>query len=172
MTDDPEFKSWLSTLPRLSASQRAELAKRLKALAQSENPAQEPQERADWLFQGIAIALKQKGLISGPSTFGLTKTKGYQKYLASRDSVMKELEELLPTRDRSQAKLTLGHLVGVALIKWCGKQYSAIPDKLVQPGPGFILGSVEHAIEALELCYPGYISANLFHVVLTGFKQR
>lgn len=166
MTDDPDFKSLLAALPRLSGPQRAELAKRLKASAQFAEPASEPLGGSDWLFQGIAASLRQKGLISWPSTFGLTKTKGYKKYLASRDSVMKELELLLPKRDRSQARLALGQLVGVALIKWCAKQCAD------QPSPGYILANTEHAIEALELCYPGYISSNLFHIVLTGFKPE
>ena len=199
MTDDADFKSILDRLPRFSDEQKGKLLARLKqqkTVAISASPS-EDDAKGDWLFTGICAALRQKGMISNASLYGLKRTRGYQKYHASRERIAKELETLLPAKDRDQSRLALAQLVGTALITWCekktivyllrdertgklipfkdkqeGRKYEVVPTKIREVSAGFVLDNAAQAIEALELCFPGYVDANLFHVVLTGFERE
>lgn len=166
MTPDEAFKIALANLPHFSPEQKAKLLLFLKQQKAQAAVEEKPEIGDDWLFKGICSAMKQKGLISGASTYGATRTNGYKKYLAAREELIPELELLLPTRNRSQSRLSLAMLVGNALIKWCARADGE------KPSPGYILANAVHSLEALELCFPGYISSNMFHIVLGGFEAK
>lgn len=163
MSDEEDFKSLLVRLPRFTAGQRREIAAKLKASAQTSDAPSDAEED-DWLYRGLCVALRERGLLSRTSEYGLTRTKGHASYLKLAPRLRRELETLLPERNRSQGRLTLAHVVGLALVRYCRARDP-------EASAGYVLTNAGSAFEALEHCYPGYIEANLFHVVIGGFKD-
>lgn len=182
MIDEDDFSSLLGKLPKFSADQRKQVLLRLKQQSQINNDNAAPNDTSlhdDWLLLGICSALRARGLLTKMSLFALTQTTGYKAYLKVNQSLMRELSLLLPERSRSQARASLAQLVGVALIKWCEKSltvavYDEEHDRHVRQqirpvSPSYVLKHAASAFEAIELCYPGYLDANLFHVLIGGF---
>lgn len=166
-----DFPVWKSRLSELSEDQVTELLQSLKLLNKLPNKPFLKQtgfrEESDWLFDGIYLALKRAGWVSDSTRYRLLSTKSYGIYKRDAPAVMKQLEKLLPEGPgQHRAKTTLAYLVGNALVLWV-KRRKKMPQKATT-----VVKFVTRAVEAIEGQFPGYIAANLFHLVIGGINGQ
>lgn len=148
----------------LDRDQASELVETLRTIGlySDEIPTKPLEAAEDWLFEyGLAPALLRNGLVSGSSMGRLMRSREYKLYQRDVPKVMEDLAKLLPKKGvRSQAQSTLAVIVGNALISWCKSKH------MLPLTARKVLTMVCHSMEAIELSFPSYISANLFHLVL------
>lgn len=166
---DQDFKELLAKLPKLSDEQRERVLTNLKGsqklFGSIARVRDDSAKDSDWLLPGICAALKMKGLLSAQSERSIKYTKGYERYAKNAVHLMNDLDRLLPrTISKSQGRAAIAQLAGIALIKWCQTCF-----KLDKPlSASFVLSNADKTFESIELCFPGYVEANMLHVVIGG----
>lgn len=166
--DRDEYTQWASRLRELSEHQRRDLTKRMSLLGidmKSKDEKAMTLLSEDWLLDGIVSRLKSRGLMSHVAVAPLIRGRSYGYYRLHASALRDELDLLRSQRDYTQlsdvhARMLTAQLVADAIIKWLEKRKMAVT-------PAMVLSNTHHAIEALNACFPGYVSAGMFHVVLS-----
>lgn len=119
---------------------------------------------ADWLLNGISARLRARGHGHTAEVNRMLHSKGYKTYAKNAPTLLKELEALLPEKNKTRNRLILGQLVCNALVKWCTARRVPI-------SVNTILMNAHYAKEAIEDSFPGYVNSGLFKIALEGFKD-
>lgn len=159
---EDDFRRWASRLRELDEAQVQNLYGRLQQLGKKPN-GREKEQDDDWLLPGLIAALKDQGMLSSSAVPALKNSKQYKRYLEFAPLVRKRLSTLIKEGD-TRSRSTLSYVVGKSLIMWCER-------KRLPESPGTVISMVCHSKEALELQFPGYISAGMFAMILKGLPH-
>jgi len=162
-----EFEKITARLAELSPEQVTSLLQRIRLLhKRSMDNRSETLPGEDWLLQGIVVKLKRAGLLSEAGMPVLLRSKGYAAYRKRSVQLRQDLDGLLAKHsNRSAARLLLAGLVASALLGW-------LAARRIPATPNLLLLNADKAFTALSEQWPGYIEANLFHIVVSGLLQK
>lgn len=170
--NEHEFTIWKSKLRELTPDQRNATLGSLKYLGAIAVKEETSGGEDDWLLKGIFIALKKNGLMAKSTLVSLRRGRAMKQY---KEAAPILLETLSPIASSTSAQSTLAYLCGIALIEWCRKYcFVKVEDKFVQSpmSAQLILANSSKLIEALEDQFPGYIQANMFHMVVASERKH
>ena len=163
MLNDTDFKQLMLRLGKLSPTQLGEVRRKVVSLLQLQLEVKNVKvkwEGYDRYLYGIEEAIEGRGI----SVAGYIFTKGFTIYSSSFPQFKEALSEVIKRSSltQSQGEISMGYLIGTALMKWTAKRFPLRPLTV-----GLILSQAPHIWEAIELCFPGYRQANMLHLALT-----
>ncbi len=160
-----EYLKWQSRVAELTEEQSRDLLARMRALKQIEVgvDTNNPNLSEDWLLAGIMNTFQAKGIINKTSFGVVLHSRGCKEYKKVASQLTGQMEELLPGPHRRAAwRSKLACVVAEALIHYARCYYPPYTAFT----PGMILMLAPYTLEALEACFPGYIKAGVFHMII------
>lgn len=172
--DTKDYEQWRTHIHELDPAQlrdlKARVSERLANSSLLTKTIIKERVQQDWLLAGIAARCRSKGVpIRGygqltPTNLAVVmRCSGYKVYSGVADKIKRDLDRLVPNCTRERPALAA--VVTDALIAWCKDQGKFISASNVLKHSGA-------TIEALGLCFPGYVQAGLFGIVLQGFPEK
>lgn len=149
---DSMFQNILNTIPELTTEQRNKLRYELKKydrIGGNQVGSGEP----DWLLEGFKEEMIRRGLWLRDIVLDVPKP-----YVESASTVKEELLKRVGKDLSYTEKLALGKLIAQCLIYYSGTN---APISLK-----FLCNSIQHVLPAVEHSFPGYMRANLLHVII------
>lgn len=160
-----DFATWMSKVPDLTPLQVQELLDRLKILKKMPSSFVGPEvDAGDWLFDGMVLVLKEKGLINPSAIRGIRMGSAYRSFKKISPEMRRAIERIAKQQLKSSQLSTvrcmqLGVMVSRCLAAWCEK-------RKITPGLTILMNNAHRWLEAIEESYPGYLGSNMLPLIL------
>lgn len=153
---DKDYTDWCLQMKYLTHNQKVQALLKLRQLADGGKP--EP----DWLFDGLCLAMQNRGVLNQLTRRNLIKSDAFKRYQIHAPEVQQALLDLLKNIPASHlAKLALARTAGEVLIKWCKYRTDTVT-------PAIVLNNIRHTFDALERAFPLYHQSGLLGAAIVS----